>query len=194
MKIENVSWPKCLMIATCADDDGCDVPILVVFKKKSFWARILRMTQLSIEYTKGRQRERCLNDSADSLGILDIFFKTHTHKLAKSHSETLRSKTHYLYMYILYYINIYTYVLILLQGWKHVESLMPTWRTAHNKRQLERLHSLPGLGSQVMQEWTAINCGTCESWMSEFTKIDWWFSNHPLAPINQWQWGRVSSR
>ena len=88
------------MIATCADDDGCDVPILVVFKK-SCWARILRMTQLSIEYTKGRQRERCLNDSADSLGILDIFFKTHTHKMAKSHSETLRSKTH-LYMYILH--------------------------------------------------------------------------------------------
>ena len=51
------------------------------FSKNSFWARILRMTQLSIEYTKGRQRERCLNDGADSLGNLDIFFKTDTHKM-----------------------------------------------------------------------------------------------------------------
>ena len=34
MKIENVSWPKCLMVAKCADDDGCDVLILVVFKKQ----------------------------------------------------------------------------------------------------------------------------------------------------------------
>lgn len=175
------------MVAKCADDDGCDVLILVVFKRQFLGSNSTNNAAFHWVHqgpAKGEMFEWRCRFTGHFGYILQDGYPQSGSKWLNPTQKHFEVKHTYICIYYKY-IYIYTYVLILLQGWKHVESLMPTWRTAHNKRQLERLHALPGLGSQVMQEWTAINCGTCEPWMSEFTKIDWRFSKDPLAPINQ---------
>ena len=64
------------------------------FQKKVLGLEFYEWRSFPLSTPRAGKGKRCWNDGADSLGILDIFFKTDTDKMAKSHSETLRSKTH----------------------------------------------------------------------------------------------------